>query len=298
MTPDMTPALLVTCAIPPELQSVLSAEFTLVTDLPEGMSAEVAVTTSMAGFTEAQMAALPGLKLILCNGTGLEKIDLAAAEARGIRVVNTPDAVTEDTADTAIALTYALLRRTVAADRFVREGRWGPERFGPGRRIKGTRLGVVGLGRIGRRVAERASALEMEVRYHARSEKPGPWGRASSLSELAAWADVLVVTVAGGAETAGLIDAGILSALGPEGWLINIARGSVVDEEALITALQSGTIAGAGLDVFAREPQIDPRFATLETCILQPHSAAITRETRGDIAGTLLEAARAFYGRA
>ena len=292
MTRD-TPALLVTCAIPAELEQLLSAEFPLIRSVPEGGPLpEVAVTTSMAGFTAAQMAELPDLKLILCNGTGLDRIDLAAAEARGIRVVNTPDAVTEDTADTAIALTYALLRRTVEADRFVRDGRWGPERFGPGRRIKGSRIGIVGPGRIGQRVAERAAALEMEVAYTARAQKDLPWRFLPSLTALADWADVLVLCVPGGPETQHLITAEVLSALGPEGYLINIARGSVVDEAALIHALQSGGIAGAGLDVFATEPAPDPRFAALTNTVLQPHSAAITRETRRDIAQTLLQAAR------
>lgn len=282
---------LVIATIPPELERRLAADFHLRKMRPEGtetLSHRVVVTTSMAGIDADLMERLPNLELIACNGTGLERIDLDAARARGISVCNTPDAVVEDTADFGIGLIYATVRRLVEGDRFVRSGRWKTERMTTSRRVSSRRLGIVGLGKIGKVVAARAAALGMDVSYTARSAKPElPYRFIGEVADLARVVDVLILCCPGGAETANLIDAQVLAALGSEGILINISRGSVVDEPALIAALQGETIAGAGLDVFAQEPEIDERFFALRNVVLEPHYAAVTLETRHDMADTL-----------
>lgn len=285
------PEILVVAAIPPEIEQRLAADFTLVKARPkvgETLPHSVMVTTSMAGADRALMESLPDLRLIACNGTGLDLIDLQAAGERDILVRNTPDAVTEDTADFGIALIYATLRRVAEADRFVRAGRWSSERMTPSRRVSSCHVGIVGLGKIGKALARRAAGLGLDVSYTARSAKAElPYAYYPNAPALAAAVDVLVLCCPGGPETAGLANRTVLDALGPQGYLINIARGSVVDEPALLAALEEGRIAGAGLDVFASEPQIDQRFFALENVVLQPHYASVTHETRRDMADTL-----------
>nr|WP_269140773.1 2-hydroxyacid dehydrogenase [Oryzicola mucosus] len=282
---------MVVAAIPPELERRLTADFHLRKIRPEETETlphRVVLTTSMAGIDADLMERLPNLELIACNGTGLERIDVDAATARGISVCNTPNAVVDDTADFAIGLIYATVRRLVEGDRFVRSGRWRTERMTTSRRVSSRRLGIVGLGKIGKVVAARAAALGMEVSYTARSAKPElPYRFVGDVVDLARVVDVLILCCPGGAETANLVDAQVLAALGPEGILINISRGSVVDEPALIAALEARTIAGAGLDVFAQEPEIDERFFALPNVVLEPHYAAVTLETRYDMADTL-----------
>jgi hydroxypyruvate reductase len=287
--------LLVVAPIPPELKSRLSTNYALREARPESGQAfpgfEVAVTTSIAGADTNLMAALPDLKLIACNGTGLDKIDLETAHARGITIRHTPGVVTEDTADFAIGLIYATARRIAEADRFVRAGRWKSERMTPSRRVYSRRLGIVGLGMIGRAIARRASAIGMPVMYSGPNEKADSgYAYAASVVELARQVDILVLSCPGGPETRHLVDAEVLSALGKDGLLVNVSRGSVVKEDDLIGALEGGTIAGAGLDVFENEPDIDPRLMQHEHVVLQPHYAAVTRETREAMA-ELLESA-------
>jgi lactate dehydrogenase-like 2-hydroxyacid dehydrogenase len=250
---------------------------------------DIAVTMSMYGVDAAQLAALPDVRLVACNGAGLERIDLAAARARGVAVCHTPDELAEDVADAAIALTYAIMRRVVEADRFVRSGRWARERMAPSRRLAGKTLGVVGLGRIGRRIAERAQAIGMTPAYYGpRRHTEVPYPYFADVLALAKEVDVLVLASPGGEGTRHLVGRAVFEALGPEGYLINVARGSVVDEAALLDALENKTIAGAGLDVFASEPNIDPRFLELDNVVLQPHSASITHETRAAMLSRLL----------
>jgi lactate dehydrogenase-like 2-hydroxyacid dehydrogenase len=244
---------------------------------------------SMHGVNAAQMDNLPDLKLIACNGAGLERIDLAEAKRRGIAVCHTPDELAEDVADCAIALTYAIMRRVVEADRFVRVGRWAKERIAPSRRLAGKTVGIVGLGRIGRLVARRAEAIGMRVLYLGRTPKADvSYPYVADLLELAEQADVLILSCPGGEATRNLVGQAVLERLGRDGYLVNVSRGSVVDEPALIAALQDGTIAGAALDVFASEPSIDPRFLALDNVVLQPHSASITHETRAAMLARLL----------
>nr|WP_272874883.1 2-hydroxyacid dehydrogenase [Roseomonas marmotae] len=251
--------------------------------------ARIAVTTGMAGADAATMDSFPGLRLIASQGVGLDRIDLAAAARRGIAVCHTPDELTADVADFAVGLLYATMRRIVEADRFVRAGRWSRERMGLGTGIQGKRAGIVGLGKIGSAIASRAAGIGMQVAWHGPRPKPeAPWPYVEDLTELARGSDVLILAAPGGASSHHMVDAGVLAALGPRGFLINIARGSVVDEAALLQALETRSIGGAGLDVFASEPGLDPRFLPLENVVLAPHYASLTGETRQAIIGRLL----------
>jgi lactate dehydrogenase-like 2-hydroxyacid dehydrogenase len=190
---------------------------------------------------------------------------------------------------------FAVMRRIAEADRFVRAGRWSKERILPSTRVNGKTVGIVGLGRIGREIARRAEACGMNVLYFGRrAQAEIPYRYVSSLLDLAAEADVLVLSCPGGEATRNLVGRKVLEKLGPRGYLINVARGSVVDEPALIESLSQGTIAGAGLDVFESEPNIDPRFFALENVVLEPHSSSITHETRRAIIERLLNDLDAF----
>lgn len=252
-----------------------------------------------AGAPASLIAALPSLRVISSFGVGLDKIDLAAAQARGIAVGYTPDVLNDCVADTAFALMLDVARRTAEADRFVRAGRWSAEgnaAFGLGRRVSGARLGIVGLGRIGQTIARRAGGFDMDVRYHSRRPVAGvPWTHEPVLRELAHWADFLIVITAGGPDTRHLIDAAVLDALGPRGYLVNVARGSVVDEAALVRALAERRIAGAGLDVFEHEPQVPPELLALDNVVLLPHIASATEETRQAMAARVLDNLAAFH---
>ena len=288
-----TPILVLT-TIPADLRTRLGAEYDLVDRAAIACSGvdssrfRIAVTTSMAGVDEATMASLPGLGLVACNGAGLDKIDLAAAARRGIAVAHTPDELTEDTGDFAIGLLYATARRIVEADRFVRAGLWTAGRMQPSRRVLGKTMGIVGLGKIGKAIARRAVGIGMTVAYTGRNRQSGvSYVFEPDLGLLAEQADVLVLSCAGGEATRNLVGAAILERLGPDGILINISRGSVVDEPALIAALQNKTVAAAGLDVFASEPAIDERFLALENVVLQPHYASLTHETREALVGRI-----------
>jgi hydroxypyruvate reductase len=286
--------------IPLELRRVLEPNYDLVARASiAGATApnfQVAVTTSMDGADAALMDFLPDLRLIACNGTGLERIDLDAARRRGIAVCNTPDAVTEDTADFAIGLMYAVSRRLVEADRFVRAGLWKKGKMTPSRRLFDKAVGIVGLGKIGRAIAKRSAALGMRIAYTATREKSDvPYVYVPTVRQLATQSDVLVMACPGGEATRHLVNADTLACLGAGGILINVSRGSVVDESALIHALETGVIAGAGLDVFEREPNVDERLFAFENVVLSPHYASTTHETRVAIAEDLRANIEAFF---
>ena len=299
---DRTPRLIALGPIPPDLRAALAQRYPLVdcpaatlTGTEPAPGYDVAVTMSVHGVSEAVMERLPDLALIACNGAGLERIDLAAARRRGIAVCHTPDELAEDVAECAIALLYAIMRRVAEADRFVRAGRWARERMAPSRRLAGKAVGIVGLGRVGTLVAQRAQAIGMQPAYFApRPKAHAPWQFVADLPELAERSDALVLCCPGGEATRNLVGRAVLDRLGPAGYLVNVARGSVVDEPELIAALQEGRIAGAALDVFASEPALDPRFLALENVVLQPHSASITHETRAAMVARLLGDIAAF----
>ena len=260
------------------------------------------VTSAAWGVDAALMAALPNLRVISSFGVGLDKLDLVAADARGIAVGYTPDVLNDCVADLAFGLMLDAARGLSAGDRFVRRGDWagsgGPValKFPLGRKVSGARLGILGFGRIGRTIAKRAVGFEMEVRYHTRHALPdAACPHEPSLIELARWCDYLVVIVAGGAGTRHLVDAAVLDALGPQGFIVNVARGSVIDEAALLRALAEKRIAGAGLDVFENEPQVPAAFMTLDNVVLVPHIASATVETRQAMADRVFDNLDQFF---
>lgn len=238
------------------------------------------VATGESLVSRALMASLPALEVISVLGVGYDGIDMAAARERGICVTHTPGLSTDDIADFAMALLLAAARQVVNADQFVRRGDWSTGRFPMTRRVSGARLGIVGLGRIGRAVAQRALAFGMEIAYTGRTAKAdAPYRWCSDAQTLAASVDFLVVCASGGADTRALVNADVLAALGPAGVLVNIARGSIVDEDALITALRERQILAAGLDVFCHEPHVPPALLALDNVVLTPHMASTTGAT-------------------
>ncbi len=246
------------------------------------------VTSARFGVPEDLLAQLPNLEVITSFGVGHDVFDLKALRDRGIRLTTTPDVLTDDVADTAIMLMHATLRQLVLGDDWVRSGKWAAN--GPmalTRSVRGKKLGIVGLGRIGKAIASRAVPSGVEVGYFGRNKKDVAYRFFEDLTALATWSDILVLSCPGGAATNGIVNEAVLDALGKDGVLINIARGSVMDEPALIRALQHGLIAGAGLDVFENEPDIDPAFANLDNVVLYPHLASGTMETR-DAMGQLV----------
>lgn len=294
----MREPVLLLCPIPADLRAALAERYHLLEDQPAAgprPGPRIAVTTAMHGASAALFDRVPDLRLLSSQGTGLERIDLAAAARRGIAVAYTPGVMTEDVADAAIGLMYGAARLVAEADRFVRAGRWGKERMRLGTSLHLKTVGIVGMGRIGQAIARRCAGLGMAVAWTGPRAKPElPWPRAASLTDLAEAADVLVLALAAGPETGRLVDAAVLRALGPRGVLVNIARGSLVDETALIEALRDGTIAGAGLDVFAQEPALDARFLELGNVVLAPHSASLTHETRAALIARMIEDIEAF----
>jgi lactate dehydrogenase-like 2-hydroxyacid dehydrogenase len=244
----------------------------------------------------ALMARLPKLRIVANFGVGYDSIDMSAAAARGIIVTNTPDVLTEEVADTALGLMLMTVRELSAAERWLREGRWereGDYRLTPAS-LRDRKLGMVGMGRIGEAIATRAAAFGMPIAYHSRTPKAGtPYRYVADLATLARESDILMVITPGGPATKNLIDARVLEALGPNGILINMARGSVVDEPALLAALKARTILSAGLDVFWNEPKIDPAFLALDNVVLLPHvgSASVwTRDKMGQLVADNLAA--------
>ncbi len=302
----MTIALLNVGKLPPALLARLGQTYALTTLADEADPAQfladhagrftALVTSAAVGVSSALVECLPQLKVISSFGVGLDKMDVAHAQARGIAVGYTPDVLNDCVADIAFGLLIDVARGMGAADRFVRAGRWPQSVFPLGRKVSGARLGMVGMGRIGRTIAKRSQGFEMDVRYHTRTPLSGlPWQHEPALTELARWADFLVVITAGGAGTRHLVNSAVLDALGPDGFLINVARGSVVDETALIAALQTQRIAGAGLDVFADEPHVPQALMQLDNVVLLPHIASATRETRQAMADRVFDNLQAFF---
>ncbi|MCP5282956.1 MAG: 2-hydroxyacid dehydrogenase [Rhodoferax sp.] len=231
------------------------------------------------------LAQLPALEMISVFGVGYDGVDVAAARARGVPVTNTPDVLTEEVADLGIALMLSIARRIPQADKFVRAGSWPSGPFPLARKVSGARLGIVGLGRIGQAIADRAAAFGMSIAYTTRTRRDdSPYTYYPSAAALAAEVDFLMVITPGGEGTRGLINAQVLAALGAKGYLINVARGSVVDQPALIHAVTTGVIAGAALDVFADEPNVPVELRECDNVVLTPHMASGTWETRGAMA--------------
>lgn len=267
------------CPLLPSLEEALRTNYKIV-DTPSN-EVVAAITSSRFGVTNEQMDAMPSLRAIVHFGVGYETTDVAHARSRGIAVSNTPDVLTDCVADLAVGGLIDVLRRLSAADRFVRQGDWQNGQFPLAVKVTGKRVGILGLGRIGQAIAHRLTAFDCTLSYHSRHQVPDtPYTYATSPEALAESVDVLVVATSGGPATAGLVSADVLTALGPTGYLVNIARGSVVDEPALVTALTSGAIAGAALDVFANEPNVPTPLLGMDTVVLLPHIASATVETR------------------
>ncbi len=227
------------------------------------------------------MALFPALQMISVCGVGYDGIDVAAAKKRGIMVTHTPDVLNDDVADLALGLLLAVARKIPAADKFTRNADWLDGPFQLTRKLTGAKLGMVGMGRIGQAIAKRATAFDMDIAYTSRNPRTDVSYRyVATPTALAAEVDFLVIITPGGAGTKNLINADVLKALGPQGFLVNVARGSVVDQAALIEALQKKMIAGAGLDVFVDEPNVPAELRKLDNVVLTPHIASGTVETR------------------
>jgi D-3-phosphoglycerate dehydrogenase len=238
-------------------------------------------TRGELGAQAALIDRLPRLEIIACYGVGVDAIDLARAKARGVRVTNTPDVLTEDVADMAMALTLATLRKVPQGDAYVRSGAWAKANMPLATSLGGKTIGLLGFGRIGRAVARRAKGFGVRIVYCDVAPAADAEGAYyPDAVALARASDVLIATVSGGEATRNLVNAKVFEALGPSGVFINVARGSIVDEDALIEALRRGVIAGAGLDVFWNEPNIDPRLLVFESVVVQPHQSSGTVETR------------------
>lgn len=240
----------------------------------------VAVTPGHLGCDAATMVALPKLELIACYGSPRATLDFAAAQARGITCTYTPDQISEAVADLALGLIIDVMRGITAGDRFVRAGLWENELARPGHEVRGKTCGIVGLGRIGQFVATRVQAFGMAVHYYGPRRKDAPFTYFETMEGLAREADVLVVCCPLTPETRGSVDARVIAALGPEGFLVNVARGAVVDEAALTQALRDRRIAGAGLDVFWDEPRVPQVYREFDNVVMAPHIGTNTIEVR------------------
>jgi len=304
----MKPELLMVSPIPPRVVEALKSDFVLhdffrAKDKPAmlkdvgGKVRGYLAFASAGGADAALMDATPKAEIIANWGVGYDRVDAKAAKERGIVVTNTPDVLTDCCADLAMALILAVARRVAEGDRYVRAGEW-PKR-GPlplGTRVNGSRLGVVGLGRIGKAAAKRAEAFSMQVSYYGRSKQKGVgYEYYDSPVALARDSDFLLLTCPGGPETHHLVNAEVLTAIGPQGFLVNIARGSVVDEAALVAALKEGRLGGAALDVFDKEPHVPAELLTMDNVVVQPHQSSATTATRRAMDDLVVENVRLHF---
>ncbi|GAB3245426.1 2-hydroxyacid dehydrogenase [Chitinimonas naiadis] len=304
--PDL---LIVQPLAPPSIMASLAAAYTchyLWQVAPENQSSylyrlaptlNAAVTTASIGFPDDLLEQLPALEMLAVYGIGLDRIPLAALADQGVVVSNTPDVLTDDVADLAVLLTLSAARRLPQLDAYVRAGRWSRrEPLALGRGVSGKVAGIYGFGRIGQAVAHRLQALGMVIRYYQpRSLPESTVPRSDSLLALASESDYLLVCVPGKAETQRAVNAAVLAALGPDGTLVNISRGSVVDEAALVLALQQGLLGAAALDVYADEPHPNPGLLALPNVVLTPHIGSMTLETRTAMGQLVLDNLDAYF---
>ena len=295
--------IIVTAPLPPFLYEPLKAEYcchdsVAASDKPRLLAAQ---SSKIRGLVQgggtvtpaALLEALPALEIISVFGVGYDGVPVDYCKRRGLKVTNTPDVLTDDVADVAVALVMMTGRGFVRLNRFVQAGEWskrGPELT---TKLGGKTVGILGLGRIGKAIAERLSAMGMRIVYTGRKPQDVPYRFIPDLKELAAASEFLVVACPGGAATKNMVNAEVLAALGKKGTIVNIARGSIIDEPALVAALQAGAIKAAGLDVFANEPDIPQPLYAMENVVLLPHVGSATRETRqamGDLCKANLDA--------
>ncbi len=293
----MKPELFLTFPLPPELEQLREAPYTLhlgegrPPDLPQAARERVRaiVTNGILGAGRTLIEYFPKLELIASLGIGLDAMDLACARERGLRVTNTPGVNADDVADLAMAMIVDRLRGVRDGNAFVLRGDWPDGPFPLARTLTGRRLGIVGFGAIGAAIAARAAAFRMQVLWHGPRAKPAvalPY--VPDLLDLARQVDVLVVCCSGSAATHHLVNAPVLEALGPDGVLVNVARGSIVDTAALIRALQSGALGGAALDVFEQQPRVPEALCNSGRVLLTPHLGSATRETRARMGAMVL----------
>ncbi|MBY8976475.1 2-hydroxyacid dehydrogenase [Rhodobacteraceae bacterium NNCM2] len=239
-------------------------------------------TDGHSGVPTEVFEACPGIELIASFGVGYDNIDIPTAKARGIRVTTTPDVLNDAMAEITIGLMIALARKLPQADQWVRNGNWVPgQSYGLTSELTGATVGILGLGRIGKEIATRAQAMKMRVVYHGRREQPHlPYAYYADLEEMARDVDWLVVIAPGSAETKGIVSRKVLEALGPKGRLVNVARGTLIDEPAMVEMLSSGALGGAALDVFEVEPHVPGGLMALDNVVLSPHQGSATDKTR------------------
>lgn len=290
-TPDQRPELLQILPMLASVESALASAYTVhrFWDAPDraaliaatGPRIRGVATDGHTGLAPEIMEALPALEIIASYGVGYDAIDIAACRARGVRVTNTPDVLNDAVAEITLGLMIALARRLPQADAFVRAGRWSAGTFGLTGELTGAHVGILGLGRIGKEIARRLQAMKMKVSYHGRTEQPHqPYDYYPSLVALARAVSWLVVIAPGSPDTRGIVSREVMAALGPEGALVNVARGALVDEAALVEMLRSGSLGGAALDVFENEPHVPEGLRTLDNVVLSPHQGSATRKTR------------------
>jgi hydroxypyruvate reductase len=306
MSDSSRPDVLAVAKLPPFYLQPLQAAFTLHDRLhetdPQAFAKIAPRIRAITGGGESLvsrelMQQLPALEMISIMGVGYDKVDVRAAIERGIPVTHTPEVLNDEVADLALALMLSVARRVPQADRHVRENRWAEQGPMPlATKVSGKRLGIVGLGRIGKAIAQRAQGFGMSIAYTGRTQQAGvSFPYYPTAKALAANVEFLVVITPGGEGTRRMINAEVLQALGPKGFLINVARGTVVDEAALVDALQRGVIAGAGLDVFEDEPRVPEALRALGNVVLTPHMASATHETRQAMADLALANLQAHF---
>jgi len=304
----MQPDLLLMCPLFPATMAQLDAAYTVhgyyeaadkdavIAGLADRVQA--VATAGHVGMSVELMKRLPKLKIISCFGVGVDGIDVAAARKLGIAVTNTPDVLTECVADNAWALILGTMRRTVFNDKFVRAGNWLKGNAPLAQKVSGNRIGIIGLGRIGKAIARRAEAFGMKIGYHSRHRQPElAYDYYDKALDLARAVKILVLSCPGGKETERIANREVIEALGKDGYLINVSRGSTVDEPALVDALVGGRLGGAGLDVFAAEPKVPEALIKLDNVVLQPHVSSGTVATRTAMGQLVVDNLAAFFAR-
>jgi len=300
------PDLLVVCHAAPFLLDDLAAHYTLhnlfLAEDKAALLADVGariraiLAGGMQGPDAELIARLPKLEIIASNSVGYDATDVAAANARGVPVTHTPDVLTDDVADLGMAFIIMAPRRIAESERYLRAGHWRKARMDLGTNLRGKKLGILGLGRVGGALAKRAEGFGLDIGFFDIAPKHGaPYRVYGGLLEMAADCDILFVSCQGGPSTAKLVDAAVLEALGPTGFLINVARGTIVDQQALVVALREKRIAGAAIDVFEDEPNAPPELFETENVIMTPHIASSTGETRRAMADLVLENLRLHF---
>jgi len=301
----MKPDVLLATRLPGPVETALDAAYTThrlqqaedKSAFLAALAPKIRVMATMGKADAALMDALPNLKLISSFGVGYDGVDVGHASKRGVTLTNTPDVLNDDVSNLAVLLVLAVTRNFTFNERYLRAGRWPREGDPPlSHAIRDRTVGIIGLGRIGKVLATKLRVFGCRIVYHGRSEQTGlPYQYYPSLVDMARDADVVIAMCPGGEATRGIVNAEVLEALGPEGIIVNVARGSVVDEDALVAALKAGKVGGAGLDVFAHEPNVPETLIGMDNVVLQPHQGSATQETRRAMWDLVVDNIAAFF---